>query len=282
MPSYRYLRDIKPEDLKKPEQRPQTKKEKAKTWFYYHWLILGGIVVVAVVIFLIIYSMVTKEEPDITIGVLSPDPMPQQVLDRLGEEMAPIIGDLNGDGQALVVFRHYSFDAEARQEARDEASRTEEQASSSSAPASYTEEEAASLFAQMADDYEDPYIMMGEVIHFSVALQDGEPLIFLADTRQMDLYQQEFGLFGTADGTVAADGADPQQLSIPFDETILASLNLNFEMDDGTIVDAASLFENYRLGIRPYEGTKLESAKGGLEQWAGTKELYDSMSEGAA
>ena len=97
-----------------------TGKDKRKNWWYYHKVhLLVGIIVVGLV-GSFIYSMVTKVNPDYTIGLLTSYSMPSNGLDQLEKCITPYADDRNGDGQVVVTVVNYVYsddaDADATQQ----------------------------------------------------------------------------------------------------------------------------------------------------------------------
>ena len=99
-----YLVGVSEDELKpdpKPEG-PKTPKGKWDNyWYHYKWHTLGAIAVVVVLAVLIV-QMVTKNEPDYTLNIVTEKPLAQPVLNWLKAELEVYGQDLDGDGYVEV------------------------------------------------------------------------------------------------------------------------------------------------------------------------------------
>ena len=103
----RYLLNAGEDTIHQNEIKLVTGKDKRKNWWYYHKVhLLVGIIVVGLV-GSFIYSMVTKVNPDYTIGLLTSYSMPSNGLDQLEQCITPYADDRNGDGQVVVRLNQY-------------------------------------------------------------------------------------------------------------------------------------------------------------------------------
>ena len=102
MASARYTLNIKPEDLIPDEPLPQTRKQKIQNWLHYHkWWFIGGALVL-LILGMIVRDMVTAPEYDYTIGIVTSQMLPDQILDELSDAFATLADDRDGNGEVAV------------------------------------------------------------------------------------------------------------------------------------------------------------------------------------
>ena len=114
MASYRYLRDIKPEDLQPEAEHVPTKAEAAKNWWYYHWkFVLAGIAGAAV-IFWFAHDIVLgyQSQPDTSIALVGSGLLDNQ-KSSVQSLFTPLITDVNGDGRVIFSLNSYEIDFSA-------------------------------------------------------------------------------------------------------------------------------------------------------------------------
>jgi len=110
MASYRYERDISPEDISPRRERKYTKKEKWANWWDYNlkWVIIFGIAATFVgYCFIGQYFFTVK--PDYNIAAVAPYYLPEDTVAALERELAKYGSDLNGDGQTVVKLNVYTL-----------------------------------------------------------------------------------------------------------------------------------------------------------------------------
>lgn len=260
LPSYRYTRDIKPEDTAPNKEPEYTRGQKAKNWWHYHWYwVAAGLAALGLIIFFIVDSA-RQTEPDLRVAILSPANQPIELADLLAEELGPLVGDLNGDGQAQVVVDVLPIDASMAETAEGEGPAAE--AEMTSRPAA------------------DPYGQMAGVARLIGAFETGEVLIFLADPAQAQHYQDLYSLFGTADGALAAEGTPVEELTVDYASlAALAGAELAFEGMEGPI-SGRDILKDYRVGVRPLYGTKLEDIKDGPALWRQAGDILAKLQAG--
>lgn len=115
MASYRYLRDIKPEDLQ-PEAAPKLTGRRAfENWWHYHWIaVLAGALGAALAGYFI-YSVTLGRapEPDYRIAIVSPETVSDETAAALETALEARVSDVNGDGRVLVEINQYTADFSA-------------------------------------------------------------------------------------------------------------------------------------------------------------------------
>lgn len=111
MASYRYERDIDPEELRPRKERQYTRKEKWNNWWDYNlkWVIIVGIAL-AFVAYCFIGQYVYTVDPDYNIAVVAPYYLPDDTVNALQEQIAKYGEDTNGDGQVAVTLNVYTLD----------------------------------------------------------------------------------------------------------------------------------------------------------------------------
>lgn len=111
MASYRYLRDIAPEDLQNEPPQAYTRRQRAANWWHYHWklVVIGLLAAVCVLMFL---SDVAARPPasDYTITVVGPNALPQELCTALEQALAPYAADRNGDGKTVLTVQSIALD----------------------------------------------------------------------------------------------------------------------------------------------------------------------------
>ncbi len=183
MASPRYMLNIKPEDIQ-PDQPPEplTPKQKRENfWFYHKWHVVGGILA-ALLVGMFVYDMVSKEVPDIEISFVTPNSLPQTLLDELSTqlEQSGMIPDSNGDGEVIVFVNQYNVTING--------DGTGEQG-----------------------NYVDYQAQAAGTVKLSVDIQEGSSTIFVTDS--LDKLNQLTGAFNESEGSVAVEWQDAQGLS---------------------------------------------------------------------
>lgn len=158
------------ERLDAEKNHPMTGKEKAANfWFYYRWWILGGGLVL-IMAALMIRDVLSNVEPDYTLGLLTPNPISEDVVAGMEAALLPYIDDRNGDGKTVVRLSQYNIPA--------------------------GDEEAADPMAQMAG-----------MTRLSGDIQMGESMLFITDN--IEKYQNKLELFCYNDGSDPPLGGQP-------------------------------------------------------------------------
>lgn len=102
MASYRYERDIKPEDLLPETPRELTPAEKRANWWHYHWYYVALIAAAILTVGYFVWSRVTEVKPDYTVAVVSRTDPDAAFLAEVEERLEAIGEDINGDGKVKV------------------------------------------------------------------------------------------------------------------------------------------------------------------------------------
>lgn len=102
MASYRYERDIKPEDLIQETPRELTPAEARANWWHYHWYYVALIAALVLALGYFAWQKVTAVEPDYTVTVVGRTEPDEDFLSALETELESLGEDVNGDGKIKV------------------------------------------------------------------------------------------------------------------------------------------------------------------------------------
>ncbi|MEF2793868.1 MAG: hypothetical protein U0N62_00080, partial [Hydrogeniiclostridium sp.] len=127
-------------------------------WYYYRVHVIVGLIAAAFVGFLIC-DMVTKVQPDYSIGVISSYSIPSEISEQLSAELEKYGCDRNGDGDVVVQVNVYEI---AQGEAAENT---------------------------------DPNMQIAGYVKLSGDLHTGDSYIFLTDDESFVAYGTEEGMF---------------------------------------------------------------------------------------
>ena len=119
MASYRYERDIRPEDLVQTPPRPLTPRERRANWWHYHWCYVALILAALLAAGFYLWDRLTEVRPDhivTVVGRVQPD---EALLDELRARLEAVSADENGDGKISVEVRGVWLDLAAMREGGD-------------------------------------------------------------------------------------------------------------------------------------------------------------------
>lgn len=102
MASYRYERDIKPEDLVQEKPRELTPAEARANWWHYYWYYVLLIAAAVLAAGYFVWSRVTEVKPDYTVAVVGRDDPDEAFLAELKERLEQLAEDVNGDNKIKV------------------------------------------------------------------------------------------------------------------------------------------------------------------------------------
>ena len=211
MASARYTLNITPDPPEEPPHEMTSKEKRENFWFYYKWHVIIGVVILVIAV-MTIKDVLTRENPDYTIGVLTQDGLPVGMQDVLKEQLAVFFDDRNGDGRVSVTVQDYAIPL--------------------------TE-----------DGSGDPYSMMAGVTRLMGDLQTHTAVIFLTDEASM--FSEQYGVFAKTDGTLAEAevAVDADELGPLWSECpALAALELGeVEVYEGASIDFDQYIEGFRV-----------------------------------
>ncbi len=89
--------------------------QRSEIWWRRHWGVVLAIVGCVSLALGVIRTLVNIQEPDLQIAVVHADSLPDAVVSALEDSLAEAVGDLNGDGAAVVLVNDYQvvFDGSA-------------------------------------------------------------------------------------------------------------------------------------------------------------------------
>lgn len=243
MPSYRYLKDIKPEDLQQNAPPQLDPKEKRKNWWHYQWKIVLVCAIGVLLVGLFIADIVRTEEADVTIGIITPSYMPDDLLTVMEEQFELYADDWNKDKKVKVSVELFNI--------------------------STSEEQGAA---------QDPNIQMASVVRMSSALSTGECFIMITDDRYADEYQDSFNIFyDDEDGQVKEDIND---YSVALkDIPAFNDMDLTFSVFDGTEIDGKEAIGDFRVNLRPLQ-ERLTEKKKPAARWEASNEFFERIMAG--
>lgn len=126
MASYRYLRDIDPEELKPDAPHDYSQKEKAANWWHYHWKTLAVVLAACALALWFLSDLFSAgPKPDYCITLVSPDMAPDEVRAALETALAPYAQDRNGDGRTIVEVRSITMEFSEFSDGESDASSAE-------------------------------------------------------------------------------------------------------------------------------------------------------------
>lgn len=102
MASYRYERDIKPEDLVPEKPRELTPAEARANWWHYHWYYVLLIVAAVLTVGYFVWNRATEVKPDYTVAVVGRVDPDAAFLSELETKLEAVADDVNGDGKIKV------------------------------------------------------------------------------------------------------------------------------------------------------------------------------------
>ena len=102
MASYRYERDIKPEDLVPEKPRELTPAEARANWWHYHWYYILLLAVAVLLVGYFVWSCVTEVKPDYTVAVVGRVDPDAAFLSEVETRLEAAADDVNGDGKVKV------------------------------------------------------------------------------------------------------------------------------------------------------------------------------------
>lgn len=102
MASYRYERNISPEDLVPEKTRELTPAEARANWWHYHWYYVVLIAAAVLAVWYFVWSRVTEVKPDYTVAVVGRIDPDAAFLSEVETKLEAAADDVNGDGKVKV------------------------------------------------------------------------------------------------------------------------------------------------------------------------------------
>lgn len=106
----RYLIGVDPEELKStpPPQPDKPAGFFENLWYHYKWhiIVIGFLVVLAA---LGVYQLLSRDDPDYTVVLLTEDPLLADTVEQLQNELAEAAVDLDEDGKVEVLIENLAL-----------------------------------------------------------------------------------------------------------------------------------------------------------------------------
>lgn len=190
MASYRYERDIKPEDLVQEKPRELTPAEARANWWHYHWYYVALIAAAVLLLGYFVWNRVTEVKPDYTVAVVSRTDPDAAFLSELEERLESVAEDVNGDGKIKVEVKGI----------------------------------------WLALDYDGGDVSLRKLMESSEDKLNsdfylGESTVFIVDDPAA--MEQKYGCFRLLDGTDPAEGDSVriEDFAIPLEDTVLSGMD---------------------------------------------------------
>lgn len=220
------------------ETKPQTPKSKWENFWYYHkWHMVAAAFLLFLVLFGV-YDIVSRENPDYEIGLITQDTYPTDVTDALEAQLAACGKDRNGDGKVTVRVNVY--------------------------PAG----------GGTSGGTEDPNVKMAGYVKIASDLSNGTSMIFITDDASFAREQEEFHIFSNLDGSTPAEGArdyDKMRVSLK-DCGGLSNIKIA-----GTGGKARDVFDGLSISMRAFQGTKMEQQKDKAAYYTASRQLFNEI-----
>lgn len=161
----RYLIGVDPDELKAAPPPPPEKPAGwwENLWYHYKWhLIVGGFVVLLVV--LGVWQLVTKDDPDYNVVLLTSDPLTTEMVDNLEQILQKAGQDLDEDGKVEVLIENLALGI----------SYSNNKVANDNTLYAHLAAGDVLLFA-MEPGYEDRILSLSDTYEFFTTLSDGEP-----------------------------------------------------------------------------------------------------------
>ncbi len=218
----------------------KTAKEKRANWWYYHKIQLGlGVVALALAVS-IIYSIVSKVEPDYTIGLLTQDTYLSDMVTRLEEELTEYADDRNGDGQIVVKIAQYAVGGTSN----------------------------------------DPQIQQANTVRFMGDASNFDSVIYLCDSKSLQWAQDQGGFFTYTDGTTPEEGAtDYENMKVDW-EDCKGLTEMDLTMDVLTDEQVLAYMGPLGLAIRSVEDTSFLNNEDDMEYYQACQAFAQRLIDG--
>ncbi len=241
MPREHFFLDNQDDTIHNNQIELKTAKEKRANWWYYHKIQLGLAVVVVAVVVGIIYSIVSKVEPDYTIGLLTQETYLSDMVAELEEELTQYADDRNGDGQVVVKITQYTVGSTST----------------------------------------DPQIQQANAVRFMGDANNFESVIYLCDSESLEWAQiQGGGFFTYTDGTTPKEGAtDYENMKVNW-EDCKGLMDMDLTMGVLTDDQVLSYMGPLGMAIRSVEGTSFLNNENNMEYYRDCQALAQRLIDG--
>lgn len=243
MASYRYERDIDPQQITPRKERQYTRRERWANWWDYNlkWVIIIGIAV-GFVGYCFIGQYFFTTHADYNIAVVAPHYLPEATTTALQDALASYGQDLNGDGKVVVKLNVYPLNFNS-------------------------------------DEDSDAYLDMAGTTRLSTDIQSSLSSIFIL--YDPSGFQSTTGTLRYLDGSLPQSDADDDWWNMVYrwtDCPVLTGLELGSYSSDAVqnnSGDSQELLADYYIGIR---GAWLSAS---AEMLDGSDALWTALTAGA-
>lgn len=245
MASYRYERDIDPNEILPTAPKRYTRRERWNNWWDYNlkWVLIIGLIV-AFFAYSFIGQYFFTVQADYNVAVVTPYFLPEDTLNALQEQLALYGEDLNGDGQVAVTVNVYTV--------------------------SYGSEE---------ESQTDAYLTMSGTTKLAADIQGALSSVYIL--YDPDGFEETTGTLRYLDGTLPPAESDDDWWNMVYrwtDCPVLAGLELGEYGPDSTqnfAGDSQEYMSQYYVGMRGAWNS------GSAESIAEGEKLWQTLTEGA-
>lgn len=207
----RYLVGVNPEELKTEPSPPPPEKPAGwweNLWYHYKWHILTGAFVVLLAI-IGIQQLVTRDDPDYNVILLTADPLTREAVEQLETTLAKAGEDVDGDGKTEVLIENLALGlAYSNQKIANDNTLYAHIAAGD-----------VLLFAMEPEYYESKILSLSDTYQFFTTLSNDQPYYRWKPTigsSERELY------FGVRNATGTAGGNDSHDQCLKLIETLMA------------------------------------------------------------
>lgn len=245
MASYRYERDIDPNEILPPVQRKYTRRERWNNWWDYN---LKWVLIIALVGGFFAYCLIGQyfftEQADYNVAVVTPYFMPEDTVNALQEQLALYGSDLNGDGKTVVTVNVYTVS-----------------------------------YGSADESESDAYLTMAGTTKLAADVQGSLSSVYIL--YDPDGFEAATGTLRYLDGGLPVSGSDGDWWNMVYrwaDCPVLAGLDLGDYSPDST-QNASGSSQEYMS--RYYVGMRGAWNSGSAESIADGEVLWQALTEGA-
>lgn len=162
----RYLIGVDPEELKAAPPPPPEKPAGwwENLWYHYKWHIITGAFLVLLAV-IGIQQLVTRDEPDYNVVLLTADPLTREAVEQLEEQLVSGGEDIDGDGKVEVLIENLALGI---------AYSNQKIANDNTLYAHFAAGDVL-LFAMEPEYYESKILSLSDTYQFFTPLSDGSP-----------------------------------------------------------------------------------------------------------
>lgn len=245
MASYRYEREIDPNEIIPTAPKQYTRRQRWNNWWDYN---LKWVIVVGLIVGFFAYNFIGQYfftvQPDYDLAVVSPYFLPEDTVAALEQQLAQFGQDLNEDGQVVVTLNVYTVG-----------------------------------YGSDAENETDAYLTMSGTTKLAADVQGALSSIFIL--YDPDGFEESTGALRYLDGSLPAPESDSDWWNMVYrwtDCPVLAGLELGSYAPDATqnySGDSQEYMSQYYVGLRGAWNT------GTAESIAEGETLWAALTEGA-